>query len=387
MVGRKFYRIAIPLLILILFRAILVQAAPIRIGMSLGLTGRFAVIAKMQERALRLWESEVNKQDGILGRTIQLTIYDDQSDKKVAQKLYRQMIIREKMDLLLPPYSSGITSAILPITEEHHYPMLLHGAAADSIWKQGYRYAFGVIPPASIYTLGFLEMLLMNSIDKIAVISADDAFSENINKGARKWAQRLGMEIVYSQSVKKGTENLDEVAREAQAADSQALIMCGHFNESVNMRQALININWYPKAYYASVGPVLHSYYDHFKGAAEHTFSSTQWTYAEKLPFPGSKEFYENFVATYKEEPSYHAATAYTAGVILTAAINKAGGIKRMEIREILASLDLMTLLGRYGVDRTGRQIRFFHLTIQWIDEKKEIVWPYELRTAEPKLH
>ena len=45
-----------------------------------------------------------------------------------------------------------------------------------------------------------------------------------------------------------------------------------------------------------------------------------------------------------------------------------------------------MTLLGRYGVDRTGRQIRFFHLTTQWIDGRKEVVWPKELSTAAPRF-
>lgn len=366
--------------------AIDAQAAPIRIGMSLSLTGRYAVIAEMQARAFRLWEANINKNGGILGRQVQLTIYDDKSDKEIAQKLYHQMIGQEKMDLLLPPYSSGITGAVLPITEANGYPMLIHGAASDSIYKQGYRYAFGVFPPASIYTLGFLEMLLLNNITKIAVISADDTFSKSIAKGAKKWAQRLGIEIVLNMTVIKGTKNLDDVAAKVQSAESEALIMCGHFNESINMRQGLININWYPKAYWASVGPVFQSYYDHFPKEAEGTFTSTLWTYNDKLRFPGSREFYESFVATYNIEPSYHAAAAYTAGIILTSAIKKAGGIKKEKIRGILSSLDMMTLLGRYGVDRTGMQIRFFHLTTQWVNGRNEIVWPHELQTAEPKI-
>jgi branched-chain amino acid transport system substrate-binding protein len=363
-----------------------VQAAPIRIGMSLGLTGRYAVIAKMQEKAFRLWETAINREGGILGRTVQLIIHDDQSNEKKAQALYRSMIEEEKLDLLFPPYSSELTAAILPITEPYGYPMLIHGAAADSLWQQGYHCAFGVLPPASRYTLGFMEMLLTNGFTKVAVISANDPFSETIARGADQWIDRLGIELVFRRTVEKGIQDLDSIARQVQASHAQALIMCGHFNEAINMRQALMHIKWYPKAYWASVGPVFREYYDHFGTEAENTFSSTQWTYYDKLPFPGSKLFYDSFVATYGEEPSYHAASAYTAGVLLAAAIRKAGSFNRDRIKDILGAMDMMTLLGRYGVDRTGMQIRFFHMTIQWIDGHKEIVWPRELRTAQPRF-
>ncbi len=371
---------------LLFLGAIAVQAQPIRIGMSLGLTGRYAVIGAMQEKAFRLWEQTVNRQGGLVGRVVRVTIYDDQSSEKKAQALYRRMIAEEKMDLLFPPYSSTLTAAILSITEPHGYPLLIHGAAADSIWQQGYRYAFGVLPPASRYTLGFLEMLLMNGFTKVAIISANDAFSKTIARGADQWIGRLGIEMVLSRTVEKANQDFDALAREVQASQAEALIMCGHYNEAISMRQGLIDIDWYPKAYWASVGPVFQAYYDHFGTAAENTFSSTQWTYYDKLPFPGSKDFHDSFLAAYGQEPSYHAASAYTAGMLLAAAIRKAGSINRERIRDILSSMDMMTILGRYGVDRTGMQIRFFHLTTQWINGRKQVVWPQELSTAQPRF-
>jgi branched-chain amino acid transport system substrate-binding protein len=386
MPGRKIVKMAAWALGLLLLAAPAGRAAPIRIGLTLGLTGRYAVIASMQERAFRLWATTTNRQGGILGRPVDLTIYDDQSDANTARALYQHMITVEKLDLLFPPYSSGLTTAILPISEAHGYPMLIHGAAADSIWQQGYRYAFGVLPPASRYTLGFMEMLLMNGITKVAVVSMNDAFSETIAKGSDLWIDRLGIKLVLRRILEKEPQDLDAVAREVQASHAQALIMCGHFNEAIRMRQALIDIHWYPKAYWASVGPVFQSYYDHFGPAAENTFASTQWTYYDKLPFPGSKAFYDSFLAAYGQEPSYHAASAYTAGVLLAAAIRTAGSIDRNRIRDVLASMDMMTLLGRYGVDRTGMQTQFFQLTIQWIDGRKEVVWPEELSTAHPRF-
>jgi hypothetical protein len=49
-----------------------------------------------------------------------------------------------------------------------------------------------------------------------------------------------------------------------------------------------------------------------------------------------------------------------------------------------LASLDGMSIIGRCAVDRSGAQNRGFALIIQWQSNKREIVWPPELRAAKP---
>jgi branched-chain amino acid transport system substrate-binding protein len=58
--------------------------------------------------------------------------------------------------------------------------------------------------------------------------------------------------------------------------------------------------------------------------------------------------------------------------------------LTEIDYRDILSAMDTMTIIGRYGVDRTGMQIKHFNLIIQWQNGKKEVVWPEELRTAKP---
>ncbi|MFN3396374.1 MAG: ABC transporter substrate-binding protein [Thermodesulfovibrionales bacterium] len=119
-------------------------AAPLRIGLTLGLTGKYAEMSEMQKKGFELWVSEVNKKGGLLGREIKLIIYDDKSDPTVAKGLYEAMIDNEGVDLIFAPYSSEITEAVAPIAERHGYPMIVSGASADRIWQRGYRYIFGL---------------------------------------------------------------------------------------------------------------------------------------------------------------------------------------------------------------------------------------------------
>ena len=52
---------------------------PIRIGSSLSLTGTYAALGQNQPRGYQLCAKHVNEQGGVLGRTIEFVLYDDQS--------------------------------------------------------------------------------------------------------------------------------------------------------------------------------------------------------------------------------------------------------------------------------------------------------------------
>src|SRR5213075_2418137 len=94
-------------------------APPLRIGVSLGLSGTYAAISDMQKKAYRLWEHDVNQRGGILGRKVELIIRDDKSDPEISKRIYVDYIEREKVDFVFGPYSSAITAVVAPVTEQH----------------------------------------------------------------------------------------------------------------------------------------------------------------------------------------------------------------------------------------------------------------------------
>jgi branched-chain amino acid transport system substrate-binding protein len=359
-------------------------AETVRIGLTLGLTGKYAEMSAMQRKGYQLWEKQVNDRGGLTGRQVELIIRDDRSDGPAAAGHYEEMLSGRKVDLIFGPYSSTITAAVLPVADRHGYPVLVGGASSDQLWAQGRRNVFGVYTPASRYSVGFLEMLVASGIDRVAILSADDVFSKSAAEGAVKWAVRYGLEVVFQEIFPKGKQGLDDEIDRARGSGASVLIMCGHFQEAISGRQALSRTGWEHAAYYATVGPVLQGYSDRLGPLAEGTFSSSQWEPDPDLAFPGSRQFLEDFTAAYSTVPSYHAATAFASGMILEQAIRKAGGIDRKKLTEAMATLDTMSIIGRYGVDRTGMQIRQFPVIIQWQKGRKEIIWPEELQTADP---
>jgi branched-chain amino acid transport system substrate-binding protein len=183
---------------------------------------------------------------------------------------------------------------------------------------------------------------------------------------------------------KKGTKDLLAYAKAIQESAPDAVIICGHLEESVDMRKAIKQINWYPKAFYASAGPALNEYHDILGNDADLTFSSSYWEADLSDKYLFSQEFTKLFTERYNQQPSYHAANAYAACMILEEAVERTKSLDREKLRQVFQTMNTLTLIVYYGVDKTGKQIRQFPMIIQWQNGKKQVVWPMEIQTVAP---
>ena len=74
---------------------------PIRIGASLAQTGLHAAAGQSQARGYQLCIKHLNEKGGVLGRRLELVLYDDGSDPAAAIRLYERLITQDKVDLVL----------------------------------------------------------------------------------------------------------------------------------------------------------------------------------------------------------------------------------------------------------------------------------------------
>ncbi|MDH4161968.1 MAG: amino acid ABC transporter substrate-binding protein [Nitrospirota bacterium] len=359
---------------------------PVRIGLTLGLSGKYAQLAGYQEKGYRLWQQDVNRRGGIFGRPVELMLLDDKSDPATAARLYQHLIAEERVDLVFSPFSSDISEAVLPVTAKNGYPLILAGASSDHLFQQGYDHVFGLFVPSSKFALGFLEMLVQHRIDGIAVFSDDSLFSRSLVEGIRKWSVRLGLKVVVDEKIVKGSGHFDALARRARDAGAKVVVLASYLEDAVALRRAFTAIKWLPRAYYVPVGPGTGEYQKALGQDSDLVFSTSQWEFHGKQSRNQPDVFVKAFEATYGQRPSYFAATAYAAGQLLENAVRQTGSLERSRISHALAILDAVTVIGRYGVDRTGTQVKQFYLIVQVQEGKFEVVWPPESLTAAPRF-
>jgi hypothetical protein len=90
-------------------------ADPIRVGLSVALTGGVAPAGKQVLAALQIWRDDLNAKGGLLGRPVELVYYDDQSNPQNVPQLYTKLIEIDKVDLLIGPYATNMVAPAIPV--------------------------------------------------------------------------------------------------------------------------------------------------------------------------------------------------------------------------------------------------------------------------------
>src|SRR5260370_7162947 len=97
---------------------------PIKIGISLALSGDFAADGKAMKQGYQLWADNINQRGGLLGRPVQLDILSDASSDQQVAANYEKLITVDKVDLVFGPFSSLLTKPASVVASRHAYTMV-----------------------------------------------------------------------------------------------------------------------------------------------------------------------------------------------------------------------------------------------------------------------
>lgn len=360
---------------------------PILIGTSVSLEGKYVETSFMVKNGYKLWADQANRKGGVLGRPVKLILYNDKSQKNLVAPLYEKLIVEDKVDLTLSPYGSPLTMAASETTEKHGYVMLASAAASEQIWERGYKYIFGVYALADRYFIGFQDLLARQDSESIGIIFENTAFNISIAKGVRKWADRFNLKITYDNSFDDPEHDFPIILKQVMEKTIDGLIFSGYPPECYKFINLMKKAGYRPKNLTFTIAPIHPDFYKKAGPFAEGIFAPSQWEPDERIPFPGTKQFIKDFKEFTGKMPSYHAASAYSACQILEKAIIQAKTIDHQKIRNYVSSFDTITIMGRFKVDHTGRQVGHNPILIQWQNGKKEIVYPSKMSTSQPQFN
>ena len=338
----------------------------------------------MIQLGYRMWAEKVNSKGGLLGRKIKLVLYDDKSNPDLAKKLYRKLLEEDRVELVLSPYGTPLTLAASEISEKHQKVMIACASAAKKPWERGFRYLFGIYALADRYFISFLDVIARKGFKKVAIINENSVFNNAIGNAAAGWAERFGLEVVYHKRFTNGESELRNIAKEIKAKNFEEIIFSAYPPDSYLFINELKGHGYKPRSLGMTIVPTYPHFYEKVGSYAEGIFGISQWESDERIPFPGTKQFIADFKKFTGKIPSYHAGSAYAECQILEEAIRKADAIDHEKIRDYVSGLDAMTVIGRFKVDYTGRQIGHNPILIQWQNGKKEIVYPRKMKTKNP---
>lgn len=370
------------------------------IGFTASLTGKLNVESTRQTNGLKLWMDQVNAAGGLKladGTVVQFEakFYDDESSKDRVQELYTKLVNEDKADFLISPYSSGLADASAVIAEQYERIMITTGAASEGTYQKGYTLVYQTYTPAGRYLAGAVDMLATvdPNAKRIAIVHENDKFSTDVVAALEQYATSKGYNIVLKEGYDTGTTDFAPIINKIPA-DVDAILGGGHFADGQQFAKAISSKNLPVKFIALLVAPPEPTFAE-IGDAAFGIVGPSQWEpLAAFTPDygPTGEEFINAYKAAYNEEPSYHAAGGYVAGLILQRAIETAGSLDTQAIKAALDNLDMMTFFGRIKFETSpeshGLQTGHSMVYIQWQKDAsgaltKQVVWPTEGKTAD----
>ncbi len=356
------------------------------IGGAISMTGQYAEPAGRNVNSIKLWVDDVNARGGLLGHKIVLRLLDDKSDTQTAIKLYEKLITDDKVDLVLCPYSSGITEAVSNVTERYKMPLVAYGASASTIWEKGRRYIFNIVAVAEDFQKGAVHLARQIGVKRIAVIGHDSLFPRQSGKGVKDWAKKLGLEVVLDENYPPKQTDFTALLEKIKAAGAEAIFSNSYFADAAAQLRQMRELNLNFKLFSSTVGPALPNFPEQLGATADYILGFSLW---EPLPavlgYTGMKEFIERYEKRYGEKPNYHAGAAYGALQVTEAAVRKAGGFDSEKLRDAMATIDVQTIFGHYKVDARGMNSHE-GITFQILRGQRRVVWPEKWAETKAEL-
>ncbi len=362
------------------------QGNPIKIGCSLPLTGAYADTGVWVQRGYQYWADEVNAKGGLLGRPVQLVIYDDESKTDSAVNLLNKVITQDKVDLLCGGYPGTSAAAQMSVAEKNQKVYVSMGGHMAS-FSQGFTYSFGAPPLMGQWWYDGLFKWLKTlpaseRPKKAAIFTINNPVGASTLEVVPKELADLGIELVINEKYDVPLADASPLVSKAKAAGADMFFANGFFPDGVQTVRAMKALDYNPKVFVQAIGSIIPSWVQELGADGNYVFSGTP--VHPGLPFEGIKELNAAAKARYQtpEAPTYF-IFGYAWMQALQKGVEGAKSVDNTAIRDWLKSHEISTAGGKFTFDQKGLPPPYTYLT-QVQNGKVELVWPPEVQTAKP---
>ena len=380
------------------------QQPPIRIGMSMPQTGGLAGGGKASLLGIEIWRDDVNARGGLLGRKVELVVYDDKSSAAETPAIYAKLLDVDKVDLLFAPYATVPTAPLMPMVKQRG--LLLMGNFSFQVnSKIHHDMWFNNAPwgPADSWATGFLGLGQKAGGKTIALLSADQEFAQNLAKTAREVAKQRDLQIVFDQVYPPSTVEFSSIIRAMNAAKPDIVYVASYPPDSAAILRAVneIGIDDNVKIFGgAMVGLQFAAIMENLGSLLNGVVNYNTWLPEPSMYFDGTKQFFETYrkrAVEAKVDPLgyYIAPYGFAMGQMIEQAITATKSLDQKTLAKYLHENVLKTIVGPIQFAEDGEwkesstlEAQFRSVKDKNIDQfrsagKQVILFPDKLKTGD----
>ncbi len=376
--------------------ALAAECETITLGSAISLTGKYATNGVHAKNGYEFAIQKIDENGGIkMGDkcyNFSVIYYDDESKGDRGATLAERLINQDGVQYMLGPYSSGLTKAIAPVTEQYGIPMVEAEGASRSLFNKGYKYLFAVLSTSEQYLASAVTLAAEKAQEsgkeassvKVAIAVENDPFSLDIRAGVKEDAEKYGMKIVLDEKLPRDLSDMSAILTKVKLIRPDVLVVSGHSKGAATAVRQIgeqkVKVPMIAVTHCEAADVV-----GNFGDFANDILCSTQWaeTLTYEDPIFGSaanyeKEFKEAFPEYTNKTVPYQVAQASAAVYVFKDAFERANSLDKDAVRDAIAETELATFYGNIKFSENGNNIAKPMVLRQIQDGKYNVVAPSE---------
>jgi urea transport system substrate-binding protein len=197
-------------------------ADPIKIGIIDDASGDFAAAVIPKTQGARVAAEQINQAGGVLGRKIELVVYDGQSDVRRHQEFAQRAILEDNVHCLMAGYTSSEREAARAVAVKNK-TIFWHNNQGEGGIADKYSFFTGPIPEQQI--LPGTKFMVEKYGKKIYVLAADYGFGQVSAQWVKVSAAMIGAEIVGTEFIPLGNSEFSSSIANIQKAKPDFLFL------------------------------------------------------------------------------------------------------------------------------------------------------------------
>ena len=368
---------------------------PIKIGVSLSLTGDFSADGLAFQQGYQLWADTVNKNGGVLGRQVTLDIVSDASSTTQVVTNYNKLINIDHCDIVFGPFSSLLTKPASVVASRNGYAMIEGAGGGPSVFQQGLHNLFDVSAPVANLLVSFTQYLLSLPVGQrpttAAYATQDDPFTQPQVDTAKQFLEAGGVKTVSYQVYPAETTDYTPIAQKMIASNADVIVTGTLLPDITAYILAFKQQHYNPKAIIATAGPDQgKQFLDAIGGtsSAEGIFVPNGGWYPTINTFQNT-QMVSDYLAKYggtADQISSDVAEAFSVGQVFQQAATKINSIDNTKLITELHSGDTFnSVQGPVKFDSTGQNVLGTGYLFQWQQGNLVSVYPASQATVTPE--
>jgi branched-chain amino acid transport system substrate-binding protein len=311
----------------------------IKIGFFAPLTGPASADGIAARTGAEIAVEIINENGGILGKRVELVVYDDALNPDQAIAVAHKMIEQDGVIAAVSGSYSSTTLAASSVFEEAGVPLVVAYAVNPLITKdKTYVIRVGMVAEVEGKAAGYAAVNMLGA-KKVAILYIDNPYGRALAENAKRTVEELGGQVVFMDKFQFATDDfspwLNQIKAIEESQGLDVLMIFGYYQHAVAVKQArelgikaqIMGAEGFDSPKFMEIAG----------DASEGVIIVTDFDRESANPLV--KEFIKRYKEKRGIDPDMVAASSFDAVMILAKAIEKAGSLDKQKIMESLRSM------------------------------------------------